>query len=316
MSRRVPAFVTKHANLERMWNFGMFVMERIDKASLKQVASSLTLTTLLSIVPALAVIMAAFSAFPLFAPYREAFEQFIFSTLLPEQYSDQILGYIKQFATQAAGLTAFGLIGLMVSALLCIATIDSALNSTYEVLKLRSLWQRVLMYWALLTLGPVAIGISLAASSYLTGMAMSGHLSVYAQWLIPIGQLIFQSIILAALYKYVPNCRVLWRDALVGGILIALVFTVFRWGFGIYVMRGSYTTIYGAFAAIPVMLTWMYINWMFVLAGAAITATLPMLRAKRYKDFDKSGDELLSAVALLRILMLAKESGNRPNAQY
>ena len=149
MSRRVPAFVTKHANLERMWNFGMFVMERIDKASLKQVASSLTLTTLLSIVPALAVIMAAFSAFPLFAPYREAFEQFIFSTLLPEQYSDQILGYIKQFATQAAGLTAFGLIGLMVSALLCIATIDSALNSTYEVLKLRSLWQRVLMYWAL-----------------------------------------------------------------------------------------------------------------------------------------------------------------------
>lgn len=90
----------------------------------------------------------------------------------------------------------------MVSALLCIATIDSALNSTYEVLKLRSLWQRVLMYWALLTLGPVAIGISLAASSYLTGMAMSGHLSVYAQWLIPIGQLIFQSIILAALYKY------------------------------------------------------------------------------------------------------------------
>jgi len=307
MSRRVPAFVTKHANLERMWNFGMFVMERIDKASLKQVASSLTLTTLLSIVPALAVIMAAFSAFPLFAPYREAFEQFIFSTLLPEQYSDQILGYIKQFATQAAGLTAFG---LMVSALLCIATIDSALNSTYEVLKLRSLWQRVLMYWALLTLGPVAIGISLAASSYLTGMAMSGHLSVYAQWLIPIGQLIFQSIILAALYKYVPNCRVLWRDALVGGILIALVFTVFRWGFGIYVMRGSYTTIYGAFAAIPVMLTWMYINWMFVLAGAAITATLPMLRAKRYKDFDKSGDELLSAVALLRILMLAKESGN------
>lgn len=188
MSRRVPAFVTKHANLERMWNFGMFVMERIDKASLKQVASSLTLTTLLSIVPALAVIMAAFSAFPLFAPYREAFEQFIFSTLLPEQYSDQILGYIKQFATQAAGLTAFGLIGLMVSALLCIATIDSALNSTYEVLKLRSLWQRVLMYWALLTLGPVAIGISLAASSYLTGMAMSGHLSVYAQWLIPIGR--------------------------------------------------------------------------------------------------------------------------------
>ena len=181
MSRRVPAFITKHANLERMWNFGMFVMERIDKASLKQVASSLTLTTLLSIVPALAVIMAAFSAFPLFAPYREAFEQFIFSTLLPEQYSDQILGYIKQFATQAAGLTAFGLIGLMVSALLCIATIDSALNSTYEVLKLRSLWQRVLMYWFLLSLGPVAIGIIFFFNASPTAKAITGDISLSLQ---------------------------------------------------------------------------------------------------------------------------------------
>lgn len=308
MSRHIPAFIAKRPSLERLWNFGMFVSERIDKASLKQVASSLTLTTLLSIVPALAVIMAAFSAFPLFAPYRDAFESFIFSTLLPETYSEQILGYIKQFASQAAGLTAFGLIGLVVSALLCIATIDSALNATYEVLQLRSLWQRFLLYWALLSLGPIAIGISLAASSYLTGMAMTGHLSAFSSWLIPIGQLIFQSLILAALYKYVPNCKVLWKDALVGGVLIALVFTVFRWAFSIYVMKGSYTTIYGAFAAIPVLLTWMYINWMFVLAGAAITATLPMLRAKRYKDFDKSGNNLLSAVALLRHLMLAKEA--------
>lgn len=76
-------------------------------------------------------------------------------------------------------------------------------------------------------------------------------------------------------------------------------------------MKGSYTTIYGAFAAIPVLLTWMYINWMFVLAGAAITAILPMLRATRFKDFDKPGNQLLSAVALLRILMKAKQD-NRP----
>ena len=289
----------------------MFVMERIDKASLKQVASSLTLTTLLSIVPALAVIMATFSAFPLFAPYREAFEQFIFSTLLPEQYSDQILGYIKQFATQAAGLTAFGLIGLMVSALLCIATIDSALNSTYEVLKLRSLWQRVLMYWALLTLGPVAIGISLAASSYLTGMAMSGHLSVYAQWLIPIGQLIFQSIILAALYKYVPNCRVLWRDALVGGILIALVFTVFRWGFGIYVMRKPGTGLIAELlAAVLECLYGNYFGPIIILSGLVQGLGFELIIAlKRYKKFDRmtmiQGAVICSVLTLIYNLFIS-----------
>ncbi|WP_251452212.1 YihY family inner membrane protein [Parasutterella muris] len=311
MSQKMPAIIASRPWCEKLWTFGSFVFTRIDKASLKQVASSLTLTTLLSIVPALAVIMAAFSAFPLFAPYREAFENFMFSTLLPEQYSTQILGYIKQFASQAAGLTAFGIIGLAVSALLCISTIDAALNSTFEVRKLRSVWQRVLIYWALLSLGPIAIGVSLATSSYLTGMAMTGHLSSVASWLIPIFQLLFQAVILAMFYKYVPNCKVQWKDALVGGLIIALVFTVFRWAFGIYVMKGSYTTIYGAFAAIPVLLTWMYINWMFVLAGAAITAILPMLRATRFKDFDKPGNQLLSAVALLRILMKAKQD-NRP----
>ena len=287
-----------------------FVAKRIEAAQLKQVASSLTLTTLLSIVPALAVIMAAFSAFPLFAPYRDAFEQFLFSTLLPEQYSSQIIDYVKDFATKATGLTVFGVIGLAVSAVLCIGTIDAALNDTYQVKTLRKLWQRVLLYWALLTLGPIVIGISLAASSYITGMAMTGRLSEIAGVVIPIAQFAFQGFVLALFYKYVPNCRVLWKDALIGGFVIALVFTVFRWAFGIYVLRGSYTTIYGAFAAIPVLLTWMYINWMFILAGAALTATLPMLRADRYKDFGKNGDELLSAVALLQILMKAKQENS------
>lgn len=291
-----------------LWDLGTFVSNRIQKAQLKQVASSLTLTTLLSIVPALAVILAAFTAFPLFQPYRDSFEHFIFSTLLPDQYSDQILEYIKMFASKAAGLTTFGIIGLLITALMCISTIDAALNNTFEVIKLRKLWQRVLIYWALLSLGPLVIGISLAASSYLTGMAMTGHLSAFAGWVIPIAQICLQGIALSAFYKYIPNCRVLWKDALIGGFAIALVFTIFRWIFGIYVVRGTYGTIYGAFAAIPVLLLWMYINWMFILAGAAITATLPMLRAKRYKDFAKNGNSLISAVALLRILMIAKEN--------
>lgn len=300
--------IKHHPTWGPLWDLAIFVNNRIQKAQLKQVASSLTLTTLLSLVPALAVILAAFTAFPLFQTYRESFEHFIFSTLLPDQYSEQILGYIKVFASKAAGLTTFGIIGLLITSLMCISTIDAALNNTFEVIKLRKLWQRVLIYWAMLSLGPLAIGISLAISSYLTRMAMTGHLSSIASWVIPIAQIAFQGFVLAAFYKYIPNCRVLWKDALIGGFIIALVFTVFRWVFGIYIVRGTYGTIYGAFAAIPVLLLWMYINWMFILAGAAITATLPMLRAKRYKDFSKNGNALVSAVALLRILMIAKDN--------
>ncbi len=294
----------------RIWELYNFVTRRVEEAQLKQVASSLTLTTILSIVPAIAVIMAAFAAFPLFATYRASLEQFLFSTLLPEQYSVQIMGYIKEFAEKATGLTVFGLIGLAVSALLCIATIDEGLNRTFQVKHLRSWVNRFLLYWALLTLGPIVLALSLAASSYVTGLTILGKITDMFQWIyLPI-QAFLQAVVLALLYKYVPNCRVLWRDAWIGGFATAVVMAIFRWGFGVYVLKGSYTTIYGAFAAIPVLLMWMYISWLLVLGGAALTASLPMLRADRYSDFNKTGNDLLSAFALLKTLYEAKRKNN------
>lgn len=322
------SILEKFKHKSKLLELYKFVTRRIEQAQLKQVASTLTLTTILSIVPAIAVIMAAFAAFPLFAPYRESLEQFLFSTLLPEQYSVQIMGYIKEFAEKAAALTIFGIVGLAVSAILCIATIDEGLNRTFQVKHLRNWVSRFLLYWALLTLGPIILALSLAASSYVTGLTVMGKLTAEFQWVYQPVQTIIQGCILACLYKYVPNCRVLWRDAFIGGMGTAVVMAVFRWGFGVYILRGSYTTIYGAFAAIPILLTWMYIMWMLVLGGAALTATLPMLRATRYADFSKTGNELLSAVALLKILYeakqqgepivsdieLAKKSGSYPNA--
>ncbi len=299
--------IKHHSKLLELYKF---VTGRIEEAQLKQVASTLTLTTILSIVPAIAVIMAAFAAFPLFAPYRESLEQFLFSTLLPEQYSVQIMGYIKEFAEKATGLTIFGVVGLAVSAILCIATIDEGLNRTFQVRHLRNWVSRFLLYWALLTLGPIILAISLAASSYVTGLTVMGKMTTDFQWIYQPIQAIIQGLILACLYKYVPHCRVIWKDALIGGMVTAAVMAIFRWGFGVYILRGSYTTIYGAFAAIPVLLTWMYIMWMLVLGGAALTATLPMLRATRYADFKKTGNNLLSAVALIKILYEAKQQGS------
>jgi membrane protein len=308
MLKKIPGInSTRFQKLIDLWEFASV---RIQKAQLKQVASSLTLTTLLSIVPALAVIMAAFTAFPLFEPYRDHFEQLLAGSFLPEQYSAQILTYVKEFAEKAAGLTLFGLIGLAVSALLCIYTIDTALNNTFEVKKIRNLWQRFLIYWALLSLGPMLIVLSLAASTYVTRMTFLGDISEGLRWLFPIAQWAVQGLALACLYKFVPNCRVRWRDALIGGFAIAFVLTVFRWGFGIYVLKGTYGTIYGAFAAIPVLLLWTYVMWMLLLAGAALVATLPILRAKRYRDFQREGNNFLSAFALLEILYREWKQGN------
>jgi membrane protein len=154
------------------------------------------------------------------------------------------------------------------------------------------------------------IVLSLAASTYVTRMTFLGDISEGLRWLFPIAQWAVQGLALACLYKFVPNCRVRWRDALIGGFAIAFVLTVFRWGFGIYVLKGTYGTIYGAFAAIPVLLLWTYVMWMLLLAGAALVATLPILRAKRYRDFQREGNNFLSAFALLEILYREWKQGN------
>ncbi len=219
---------------------------------------------------------------------------------------------MKDFAAKATGLTIFGVVGLGVTTILCIATIDTALNNTFNVDHLRSWVRRFLLYWALLTLGPIAVVLSLAATSYVTGMAATGHLSDVAAVLFPIFQILIQGFIFALVYKYAPNCRVFWRDALLSGMLIGIIMYVFKIVFSIYVLRGSYATVYGAFAAIPMLLTWTYVNWTLILAGAAMTASLPMLRATRFTDFGKPGNEMLSAVALVRELLFAKLSG-RPS---
>ncbi len=307
MIKVVEKYLDEQSKLGKLYHF---VMQRIEQVQLKQVASSLTLTSLLAVVPALAVIMAAFTAFPLFAGFRENFEAFLFSTLLPEQYSAQIIDYMKDFANKATGLTIFGVLGLGVTTLLCIATIDAALNRTFEVRTLRPLFRRFLLYWALLTLGPIVISLSLAATSYVTSLGITGNHSFFTQYLYTPLQIAIQGFVLALLYKYVPNCRVLWRDALIGGMVMEIIMSFFRWGFSIYVLRGSYANVYGAFAAVPVLLTWTYINWMLVLAGAALTAALPMLRAERYGDMHRAGNDLLSAIALIRVLRKAKHSPN------
>ncbi|MCD8338818.1 MAG: YihY family inner membrane protein [Burkholderiales bacterium] len=296
----------QHSKLVQLYKF---VMERVQKAQLKQVASSLTLTSLLAIVPAVAVVTAAFAAFPGFAQYRDDFESFLFSTLLPHAYSTQIIGYMKDFAEKAAGLTVFGVVGLAVTTLLCIATIDEALNNTFNVDHLRPWVRRFLLYWALLTLGPIAVVLSLSATSYVTAMASTGHLSEVGKFVFPVIQVILQGFVFSLVYKYVPNCRVFWGDALLAGMAVGVVMALFKFVFSIYVLRGSYATVYGAFAAIPVLLSWTYINWILILAGAAITASLPMLRATRFADFGKPGNEMLSAVALVRELLFAKKTG-------
>jgi len=288
-----------------------FAGRRAAAVRLSEVAGSLTFTTVLSLVPLLAVALAVFTAVPFFADYRIALERTLATSLLPPQISTVILRYLQEFATQATRLTAFGLFFLAVGALMMILTVDRVLNDIWQVRHRRPLAQRVLIYWALITLGPLLFGGSLALTSYLAALSgrvvqqMPGGVRETLDFVpLAVGWLAF-----AAMYVFVPNRPVMWRDALVGGFIASALSELAKGVFTAYIARGTYQSIYGAFATLPVFLLWVYISWWVTLFGAAITATLPMLRLTRFADEGRAGNRFITAVALLHALYVALLSG-------
>lgn len=288
-----------------------FAAHRARDVRLAQVASSLTFTTMLSLVPLLAVLLAIFTAFPLFAELRQSFERNLLRELLPPQYASLILRYLGDFTAKAGQLTAFGLAFLVATALAMIFTVDRVLNDIWQVRQRRPLLQRMLVYWTLLTLGPLLIAASLSATSYL--------FSVSAGWvkrgpdlvrtLLDLLPLVVSGFAFAALYVLVPARRVLWRDALIGGFVAALLGEGMREAFAVYIRAGTVSSIYGAFAVVPLFLLWVYLSWFVILFGAAIAATLPRLRSTRFADERRAGNRFITAVALLRLLLVARVKG-------
>ena len=256
--------------------------ERFREDHLGLTASSLTFTTILALVPFFTVALAVFTAFPIFGKLQDALQGWLVSSLVPDSISRQVLGYLTQFASKASSLGAAGSSILLATALALILTIDRTLNDIWRVQRLRPLGQRVLIYWAAITLGPLLMGASLALTSYV--MSASGGLVKR----LPDGvQLLFDSIQfvvlaggMAALYHYVPNTPVKWRHAWTGGLFVAVCIELAKKVLAVYLGKvPTYSVVYGAFATLPILLVWIYVAWVIVLLGAVVTAYLPSLLA-------------------------------------
>ena len=289
-----------------------FAADRARENDLTEVTSTMALATLTAIVPVLALSLAAFSAFPGFAGARQALEDLIVMRLLPEQYSEQLLGYISQFTSHAAGLTTFGLLGLAVTAFLLIDKLFVTLNRIFKVTAPRPWFQRVLIYWALMTVGPLAVAVSLTMTGHYAAMALEGIDPGVSKTLYNVGQVFLQAFGFAVIYKFVPACRVHFSHALVGGSVVSVCGLVVKQLFGMWVTAGTLTNIYGAFVAIPVFVLWVYVAWYLFFAGAAIAATIPKLTAGRFLDYYRPGNEFLTALAMLRELVHLRLRQKRP----
>ncbi|MCB2034420.1 MAG: YihY family inner membrane protein, partial [Ottowia sp.] len=285
--------------------------ERFRQDRLGLTASALTFTTMLALVPFFAVVASVFTAFPIFAKFREALESWLVNSLIPPSISANVLDYMTQFATKASELGAVGLVVLFVTALSLVLTIDHTLNDIWRVTTHRPLGQRILVYWAALTLGPLVLGGSLAITSYV--------LTASRGWLPNIGgganlalsttQFLLMTFGVTLLYRFVPNTPVKWRHALAGGLFVAVCLGVAKWGLGLYLSRvPTYSLIYGAFATVPILLLWIHLSWLIVLFGAVIAAYLPSLLTGVARRGGGPGWEFQLATEVLQALARERET--------
>jgi membrane protein len=290
-----------------------FAMRRLDEERLPQVAGSLTFTTVLALVPVLTIALAIFTTFPLFSTFRASLEAYFVQNLMPKSVANTILGYLTTFAAKATRLSAVGAVALMLTALTMMGMIERVFNHIWRVRTARSFMQRMLVYWAIITLGPLLIGISISVTSYLSS-ATSGVVGS-----VPLVGVVFYtliSILLSAgaftlLYVAVPNRMVDWRDAAWGGLLAALAFEIAKRLFAFFIAKfPTYTIIYGALAAMPIFLVWIYMSWMITLIGALLTAALPVVKYERWWHVAAPGSSFVDAMALLGVLYQAR-AGNR-----
>jgi len=288
--------------------------ERLDEDRLPLSAGSLTFITIIALVPFFTVVLAIFTAFPVFGKLQGALQAWLLHSLVPDAISRQVMGYITQFAGKAAGLGLVGSAVLFATLLTLVMTIDRTLNSIWRVRRPRALGQQVLIYWAAITLGPLVIAASLSISSYVLSASrgLVGGLPSFGLHLLDVFELFLLVLGFAAIYRFVPNTPVRARHAWAGGAFTAIGIELARRLLALYVQAvPTYSAVYGAFATVPILLIWIYLVWLIVLLGAVLTAHLPSLTAGRHRRPDGHGWQFQVALEVLRVLDQARPDGRR-----
>lgn len=259
--------------LKHIQTFLVMLWSRINHDRLTSSSAELAYTTILALVPLITVVFSLLSAFPMFSDVSQSLKQLIYSNLVPTA-SDTIQNYLEQFIANTKKMTFIGIIGLIVTSLLLINSINNALNRIWQTKRKRSFMYNLTMYWTILTLGPILVGSSVAVSSYIFSLkwlsnAASGDLllstlpfiiSVVGFWL---------------LYSIIPTESIPFKEAAIGALVAAILFEIGKRAFALYVTSfPTYQLIYGVVSSIPIMLVWIYCSWCIVLFGAEFAATL------------------------------------------
>lgn len=286
--------------------------QRFREDRLGQAAGSLTFTTTIALVPLVTVALAVFTAFPGFSDFQTILQKRLVESLVPENISRQVLGYLTQFASKASRLGVAGVFALILSAVAMVFTIERTLNAIWRVRKRRPLPQKILLYWTALTLGPLLVGTSVVVMTQLLNFTrgLAPEVSVFSvRSLFGLIEFILLVWGVSALYRYVPYAQVRWSHALLGGLWVALAAEAARKLLVVYFGKmTAYSAIYGAFATVPILLIWIFSAWVIVLIGAVMVANLPKLLGLSQREGRSVGWRFQFAVEVLQQLALARQT--------
>lgn len=272
------------ARARRFAGFVRYAAGRYRRDGASRMAAALSYTSLLSLVPLLAIALAMLAAFPAFDGVRSNLISFAVSNMVPA-IGNVVETQINRFIANAGKLTAAGIVGLVFTAIMLLVTIEGSFNTVFRVARDRPLIAKLLVYWTGLTLGPLLLGAAFSLQGYVAAAntwqltrAVSPVLSLPVPFLLTV-------VAFAGLFAAIPNRRVSLRDALAGAVVAAVLFAGLRWGFAVYITSSkAYTSLYGAVAAVPIFLFWMFLSWAVVLVGAEVTAALPEWRAGHHES--------------------------------
>ena len=293
--------------------FSRFAIRRFFNDRCAQAAAALTYTALLALVPLTTIAVALFSAFPAFENVQQSAQDLIFDNLVP-QVGQAVADYLEGFAVNAGRLTSVGLLGLIVTSVMLLWTIEAAFNAIWRVREARPLLIRLLSFWAILTLTPILLAASLSVTNQLlAGSELGDQIPLSRQW-VGIAPAVFEWVGFSLLYWIIPNRSVRGRDALIGGFVAAALFELSKSLFALYLAAFPvYETIYGALSTVPIFLLWLYVAWSIVLFGAVVAAALPDWRADKLLggsyDTLSHGQRLALAVTILKELAKGAREG-------
>jgi len=296
-------------------NFKSFVLEvarryRDDETSLA--ASSLAYTALLSLVPFMSVLITVFSAMPLFEDASQQLQDFVFENFVPTTGA-VIQSYIIGFVEKARGLTVTMFLAVFVTSILMMHTMEKALNRIFNSKSTGRFKHKLMMYWAVLTMGPLLVGGGIALSSMVFEYSAFASIKGFLVKALPI---LSSTVAFFLIYLLVPNRKINWRHALIGALFAAVCFELAKKGFAFYVRSiPSYQKVYGTLASIPLFLIWMFLSWNIILLGGTITATLGSSRWRLQVQNYQTNQRLLLVMEILSVLWHASLKGNTVSHQ-